>query len=73
MNKLLTRDGTNRREFLRTCSRNGFLGLAALLAAFSWHKARGQNCARPTPCGGCPEFADCPLPKALSLKQREGG
>lgn len=62
MNSLLSR-----RELIRRGLRYGGLGaiggVAALLAS------RSRDCATSGPCGGCPLFKDCALPKAESAKQ----
>ena len=62
MNSFLTR-----REIIRRSLRFGGLGAiggeAALLAA------RSRDCTTTGPCGGCPLFKDCALPKAESAKQ----
>lgn len=58
-----------RRELLRRSLRLGGFGaiggVAALLAT------RSRDCTTAGPCGGCPLFKDCALPKAESAKQAQ--
>lgn len=55
----------SRREILRDCARGGgLLALAGVTAVLGWRSLRG-NCPRSHPCGGCPLFTGCELPKAL--------
>ncbi len=69
---------TYRRDILRTCLRcGGFLALGGIAASLGWRGRHGQ-CPRSNPCGGCPVFGDCSLPKALDTKSqiqpdRKGG
>jgi hypothetical protein len=59
-----------RRDILRGCLRCG--GLLALggIATTLGGRARRNECPRGNPCGGCPGFAGCGLPKALEAKTR---
>jgi hypothetical protein len=71
--RFLPEQQEGRREFLRDFGRYTFLGLLALVAAFS-RKAPGlrQRCLNRGLCGGCLAFSDCQLPRALSVKRAEG-
>ncbi len=59
----------HRREFLRNGLRGGALALLGGAASMlAWRSSRG-NCARTHPCGACPLFSGCVLPKAVDAKQ----
>ena len=54
-----------RREILLTCARSGgLLALGGAAAMLGWRSLRGA-CHRSQPCGGCPLFSGCELPKTL--------
>ena len=57
-----------RRDILRSCLRGGGLlalgGVAALLGT----RTLSGSCLRTNPCGGCPLFTGCELPKAKDSK-----
>jgi len=57
-----------RREMLRRCLRCG--GLVGLTGVASWLAARSlrADCAKAGPCGNCPQFSGCELPKAKAQK-----
>ncbi len=57
-----------RREMLRRCLRGG--GLAAVGGLAAWLAARSlrAGCLRANPCGDCPWFSGCDLPKAREAK-----
>jgi hypothetical protein len=59
----------NRREFLRGLARYGLLALMAVLTGAVLRKNRDPKCLKQGPCGGCPVFAECTLPPALSNKR----
>jgi len=62
---------SQRRDILRGGLRcGGLLVLGGVASALGWRSLHGQ-CPRTNPCGGCPLFADCGLPKALDTKSRE--
>jgi len=58
-----------RREMLRRCLRGG--GLVGLGGVASWLAARSLRggCTKTAPCGACPLFTGCELPKAKNQKQ----
>jgi hypothetical protein len=58
----------SRREFFRTATRCGLLGLLAIGGAILGHRAAAQTCTRKGICPGCGVFANCGLPAALSAK-----
>ena len=61
-----------RREFLRTLGRLGALGGLALLGARLLHgkpRPTAETCVNDSVCRGCPVFASCWLPQALSMKE----
>jgi hypothetical protein len=62
----------DRRALLRGSCR--WAGLAALggLAAWLGHRSLDRECTRAGPCGGCPQFSGCGLPKAKSAQQSGG-
>jgi hypothetical protein len=56
----------SRREILRTWARGGgLLALGGIATVLGWRSVRG-TCPRSHPCGGCPLFSGCELPKALA-------
>ena len=58
----------HRREILRTCLRGGgLIALGGVASLLGWRSARG-NCVRKNPCGACPLFSACDLPKAQDAK-----
>ena len=60
---------TTRREILTRCARWGsLLALGGIAARLGWNG--GGKCDRPSPCGGCPLFAGCALPKAAETLQQ---
>ena len=63
----LPSSGPSRRAFLRNAALGG---LAAITATLSVRTAR-HSCAGEGICRGCVAYADCGLPRALSMKQRE--
>jgi hypothetical protein len=61
----------NRREIMRMGLRGGGLSALALLAsALGLRSLRNKDCRKASPCGACPLFAGCDLPKA---RQGEAG
>ena len=64
----------NRREFLRSCLRNGLLtSLAIASGALIFRKKPekpAQVCISQGICDGCRVFNNCGLPQALSAKDR---
>ena len=60
-----------RRAFLRSGVRYGLLaGLAAVVArSVSGGRLGRQDCSNQGVCRGCPAYADCGLPQALSARQ----
>lgn len=57
-----------RRDFLRDCLRGGgLLALGGAATALAWRSLHGP-CPRANPCGDCPEFTGCELPKARDAK-----
>lgn len=71
--RFLPKQREGRREFLRDVARYTFLGLLALVAAFS-RKTPGlrQRCLNRGLCGDCLAFSNCDLPRALSIKRADG-
>ena len=58
-----------RREVLRASLRfGGLLVLGGIATALGWRSAR-KPCVRPNPCGACPLFTGCDLPKAVEAKK----
>ena len=58
----------HRRDLLRGCLRcGGLLALGGVASALGWRGSYGK-CLRTDPCGGCPMFSACGLPKALETK-----
>ena len=54
----------NRREILRGGLRfGGFAAIGGVVSVLGWRNLRG-DCTKTTPCGGCPLFSMCDLPKA---------
>jgi hypothetical protein len=64
----------NRRGFFRAAMRYGLLGLLAAAASLAARKPgpTGQRCINLGICKGCGAFAECELPRALSVKQSRG-
>jgi len=61
---------THRRDILRSCLRwSGLFALGGIAASLGWRSRHGQ-CPRSNPCGGCPAFGECALPKALDTKSK---
>jgi hypothetical protein len=59
-----------RREILRACLRcGGFIALGGVASLLGWRGAHGK-CVKNNPCGACPRFADCDLPKANEAKTK---
>ncbi len=69
MNRLQSNPAMNhRRDFLRGCLRGGgLLALGTVATALGWRSMHGR-CQRANPCGDCPEFTGCELPKARDAK-----
>ncbi len=60
-----------RREFLRSWMRcGGLLALGGVATLLGWRGAHGK-CVRSNPCGGCPLFSGCDLPKANEAKKNK--
>lgn len=58
-----------RREVLRASLRfGGLLVLGGIATALGWRSSR-KPCVRPNPCGACPLFTGCDLPKAVETKK----
>ena len=58
----------NRRDILRGCLRcGGLFVVGGVAAALAWRGPHG-NCLRSDPCGACPLFTGCGLPKAHDAK-----
>jgi hypothetical protein len=72
--RFLPERAESRREFFRTAARGGLLALlgAAVALAARRQALAGQHCINRGLCGGCPVYADCGLPQALSAKQARG-
>jgi hypothetical protein len=64
----------DRREFFRATLRYGFLTLLAAAASLAARKPAlsGQRCINRGLCGDCGVFAQCGLPRALSVKAEKG-
>lgn len=64
----------SRREFFRASLRYGILAALAAAASLAARKpvASGQRCINRGICGDCGVFAQCGLPRALSVKQQKG-
>ena len=45
----------------------GVLALGGVATALGW-RSLGSPCSRANPCGDCPEFSGCELPKAAQAK-----
>ena len=58
----------DRREFFRDLLRYGCLGLLTAVAAISARAFSGPKCVSRGICRGCPAFAGCELPRALSAR-----
>lgn len=58
-----------RREMVRRSLRYGGLGAVGGLAAWLGARSLQGDCRTRGPCGGCPLFDGCALPKAESAKQ----
>lgn len=57
-----------RREMLRRCLRwGGLAGLTAVATVLAARTAR-NGCVKASPCGECPLFTGCDLPKARQSK-----
>ena len=60
---------SSRREFLRRCLRNtGLLSLGGLAIGLGANALRREECHKLNPCGGCPQFKGCDLPRAARAK-----
>jgi hypothetical protein len=58
----------NRREVLRTGLRcGGVLALGGIATLLGWRSVRG-DCVKSSPCGACPLFSGCNLPKDHEVK-----
>jgi hypothetical protein len=64
----------SRREFFRATLRYGLLSLLAAAASLAARKpaSSSQRCINRGICGDCGVFAQCALPRALSVKQQKG-
>ena len=64
----------SRRELFRATLRYGLLTLLAGAASLAARKPApvGQRCINRGICGDCGVFAQCGLPRALSVKQQKG-
>lgn len=61
----------HRREFLRGWLRcGGLLALGGVATVLGWRGSHGK-CVRTNPCGGCPLFSGCDLPKANEAKKHK--
>jgi hypothetical protein len=61
----------HRRVFLRDCVRcGGLLAIGGTASALGWRTFNG-SCLRSNPCGACPLFTGCDLPKAIDVKRHE--
>lgn len=61
----------HRRDFLRGCLRGGgLLALGGAATALGWRSLH-RPCPRANPCGDCPEFTGCELPKARDAKSTQ--
>lgn len=73
MNKTDQTGDASRREFLRGGARYALLtalgAVSATLVQRSGGQLAGQTCINQGICRGCGAFADCGLPKALSVKE----
>ena len=69
-------ESLSRREFFRTAGRAialgglGILVFRLLRRGGARRPAAGETCINDGLCRGCPAFAGCGLPAALSAKQR---
>jgi len=57
-----------RREILRSCLRGGSLVLLGGIVSLLGLRGTRGNCLRAHPCGNCPLFSGCDLPKAIDSK-----
>ncbi len=58
----------NRRQILRSCLRGiGLVLLGGIATILGW-RGTSSNCLRAHPCGACPLFSGCELPKAIDSK-----
>jgi len=62
---------TTRRAILKKSLRWGGLASLAGLTAFLARRSINAECTNSGPCGGCPLFTGCALPKAESAKQSQ--
>lgn len=61
----------HRRVILRDGLRcGGLLALGGIASALGWRSLNG-TCLRGSPCGACPLFTGCDLPKANEVKRQE--
>lgn len=59
-----------RREMIRGCLRcGGLLALGGVASVLGWRSLHGK-CVTNHPCGACPRFIDCDLPKANETKSK---
>jgi len=63
---------TTRRAILKKSLRWGGLASLAGLTAFLARRSINAECTNSGPCGGCPLFSGCGLPKAESAKKSGG-
>lgn len=69
MNPLSSNDPVGRREFLRGGLRYGLLAGLAAVAVRTVSRRGNAACVNEGVCRGCPSYADCDLPQALSAKR----
>ena len=63
----------HRRDILRGCLRGGgLLALCGIASLLGWRSLHGR-CLPGDPCGACPWFSACGLPKALEAKSHHPG
>ncbi|MEI8036926.1 MAG: hypothetical protein WCJ14_00925 [Verrucomicrobiota bacterium] len=61
----------HRRDILRSGLRcGGLLALGGVATALGW-RSLGNPCPRANPCGGCPQYSGCELPKARAAKRTQ--
>ncbi len=67
-----------RREFLRSCGRGALAGGIIAAASLLWRRRSseglpGHKCVNDGICRGCPRLSGCPLPTAVSLREKTDG
>jgi hypothetical protein len=58
----------SRRQFLLNCARGGGLLALGAMAIRLGSRSFDGTCVRSNPCGGCPLFTGCVLPKAAAAR-----